>query len=73
MPRPASHSARAGKADSTSPKSTAARESVGTPLPRAERGDVDRITTTVRDALGNQAFAAEFDRGATLKPDEIIP
>ncbi|MGH3767823.1 MAG: AfsR/SARP family transcriptional regulator [Pseudonocardiaceae bacterium] len=50
-----------------------ARESVGTPLPRAERGDVDRITSTARNALGEQAFAAEFERGAKLEPDELIP
>lgn len=50
-----------------------ARASVGTPLPRAERGDVDRITATARNALGEQAFAAEFERGATLEPDELIP
>jgi hypothetical protein len=47
------------------------RDSVGAPLPRAERGDVDRITAKVRAAIGEQAFAAEFARGITLYPSEI--
>ncbi|MBD0706935.1 MULTISPECIES: AfsR/SARP family transcriptional regulator [unclassified Streptomyces] len=42
---------------------TAARASVGRPLPRAERGDVDRITRTVRAALGDTRYAAEFAIG----------
>ncbi len=50
-----------------------ARESVGTPLPGAERGDVDRITATARNALGEQAFAVEFERGTKLEADELIP
>ncbi|GAA4105271.1 AfsR/SARP family transcriptional regulator [Actinomadura miaoliensis] len=40
-----------------------AREAVGTPLPPAERGDVDRATARCRAALGAAAFAAEFSRG----------
>ncbi|MQA09068.1 MAG: AfsR/SARP family transcriptional regulator [Pseudonocardiaceae bacterium] len=47
----------------------AARESVGTPLPPAERDDVDRIARRVRAALGEAAFAAEFDRGRALRAD----
>ncbi|MFI0453389.1 BTAD domain-containing putative transcriptional regulator [Actinomadura sp. 6N118] len=38
----------------------ALRGSVGTPLPPAERGDVERITAAVRDALGESAFTAAF-------------
>lgn len=41
----------------------AARASVGRPLPRTERGDVDRITTAVRTALGDARYAAEFATG----------
>ncbi|MFI9203463.1 BTAD domain-containing putative transcriptional regulator [Streptomyces sp. NPDC053048] len=47
----------------------AARESTGAPLPPAERGDVDRITAAVREALGARAFAAEFRRGGALWPE----
>ncbi|WP_327588642.1 winged helix-turn-helix domain-containing protein [Nonomuraea sp. NBC_00507] len=36
-------------------EATALRESVGAPLPPAERGDVDRITAAVRAALGGEA------------------
>ncbi len=50
-----------------------ARESVGMPLPRAEHGDVDRITATARNALGEHAFAAEFERGTKRDPDELNP
>ncbi|GAA2841290.1 BTAD domain-containing putative transcriptional regulator [Nonomuraea rubra] len=50
---------------------SACRDSVGAPLPRAERGDVDRITATIRAAIGEQAFTAGFARGLTLNPAEI--
>jgi len=33
---------------------------VGSPLPPAERGDVDRITAVATAALGAERFAAEF-------------
>ncbi|MBO2459078.1 BTAD domain-containing putative transcriptional regulator [Actinomadura violacea] len=50
----------------------ALRASVGAPLPPAERGDVDRITAAVREALGDEAFAAGFEdgrrRGADVPP-----
>ncbi len=52
---------------------TTARESVGMPLPRAEHGDVDRITAAALNALGEQAFAAEFELGTKLDPDELTP
>ncbi|MGW0561616.1 BTAD domain-containing putative transcriptional regulator [Streptomyces sp. NPDC003016] len=44
----------------------AARRSVGAPLPPAERRDVDRVAAASREALGQDAFAAEFDRGTLL-------
>ncbi|MEU0527855.1 BTAD domain-containing putative transcriptional regulator [Streptomyces niveus] len=47
----------------------AARESVGAPLPPAERRDVDRISAAARDGLGEADFDAEFDRGAMLDMD----
>ncbi len=47
------------------------RQSVGAPLPVAERGDVDRITSAARQRLGEQAFQVAFDRGAALNPNEI--
>ncbi|QYN38186.1 winged helix-turn-helix domain-containing protein [Pseudonocardia sp. DSM 110487] len=49
----------------------AARESVGAPLPPAERGDVDRITAVATAALGEGEFAEEFVRGAVTDPDEL--
>ncbi|NYD47261.1 putative ATPase/DNA-binding SARP family transcriptional activator [Actinomadura luteofluorescens] len=42
----------------------AARRSVNAPLPPAERGDVDRITSTATAALGQRAFTEAFQRGA---------
>ncbi|HEY3506897.1 MAG TPA: BTAD domain-containing putative transcriptional regulator [Actinocatenispora sp.] len=41
----------------------AGRESVGAPLPPAERGDVDRTTAAALAALGPDAFAAAYERG----------
>ncbi|GAA3590865.1 hypothetical protein GCM10022419_087000 [Nonomuraea rosea] len=48
----------------------AARRSVGTPLPPAERGDVDRITAAATAVLGEAAFAEAFRRGTRLTSQE---
>ncbi|MEV4095892.1 BTAD domain-containing putative transcriptional regulator [Streptosporangium saharense] len=48
---------------------SAARASVDAPLPAAERGDVDRITTALRATLGEAGFEAGFEQGAALNPD----
>ncbi|MCG5220826.1 BTAD domain-containing putative transcriptional regulator [Streptosporangium soli] len=48
----------------------AARRSVGAPLPRAERGDVDRIMAVTRAVLGEAAHAEAFLRGTKLTPQE---
>uniref|UniRef100_UPI0010419DED hypothetical protein n=1 Tax=Actinomadura roseirufa TaxID=2094049 RepID=UPI0010419DED len=45
----------------------ALRASVGAPLPPAERGDVDRITATVRAVLG-----AEFDTAFEMAFDDTF-
>ncbi|RSN55109.1 AfsR family transcriptional regulator [Amycolatopsis sp. WAC 04182] len=39
------------------------RNTAGAPLPPAEHGDIDRITTRVRHSLGEDVFATEFDHG----------
>ncbi|UBU08463.1 BTAD domain-containing putative transcriptional regulator [Nonomuraea gerenzanensis] len=62
---------RPGQAAALLGAAEACRDSVGAPLPPAERGDVDRITAKVRAAIGEQTFAAEFARGLTLDPAEI--
>ncbi|MHA7958264.1 BTAD domain-containing putative transcriptional regulator [Streptomyces sp. L500] len=46
-----------------------ARAQVGAPLPPAERGDVDRISAAVREALGEAGFLTECALGAGLWPD----
>ncbi|MFD4572829.1 BTAD domain-containing putative transcriptional regulator [Streptomyces sp. NPDC058417] len=46
----------------------AARRSVDAPLPPAERGDVDRVESAARRALGDRAFEEAFARGALLGP-----
>ncbi|MCX4526474.1 MULTISPECIES: BTAD domain-containing putative transcriptional regulator [unclassified Streptomyces] len=47
----------------------ALRKSAGTPLPEAERADVDRATARLRTTLGDAAFTAAFTRGRT-RPTE---
>ncbi|MFY7064524.1 BTAD domain-containing putative transcriptional regulator [Nocardiopsis changdeensis] len=44
----------------------AARESLGAPLPEAERGDVDRIARRAAGALGEDAYEAAFARGRAV-------
>ncbi|ANN21911.1 ATPase [Amycolatopsis orientalis] len=51
---------------------SAARESVGAPLAKGERGDVDRISDVVSAALGENAFSEERAKGATATVDELV-
>ncbi|MCZ9354697.1 hypothetical protein NGM36_33855 [Streptomyces mutabilis] len=64
----------AGHMDHAASLGTAAavRESVHAPLPGSERADVDRVTARVRDELGEDAFAAAFDRGRGLTANHQI-
>ncbi|WP_406340457.1 BTAD domain-containing putative transcriptional regulator [Streptomyces sp. NBC_00648] len=50
----------------------AVRDSVGAPLPRAERGDVDRVTARASGAMGEDAFATAFQHGRGLQPDDHL-
>ncbi|AQA25118.1 putative aTPase-like protein [Rhodococcus sp. MTM3W5.2] len=50
----------------------AARKAVGQPLPDAERGDVVRIETLIRDAVSAAVFAEEFDRGAARDLADVL-
>ncbi|MEV4751540.1 BTAD domain-containing putative transcriptional regulator [Streptosporangium sp. NPDC049248] len=49
----------------------AAARASNSPPPPTERGDIDRITTRVREALGADRFTAGFERGGTLTAQEI--
>ncbi|WP_423832631.1 ATP-binding protein [Streptomyces manipurensis] len=49
------------------------RDSLGTPLPPAEREDADRATARLRSVLGDEVFGAEFARGRTAAPDAQGP
>ncbi|TDC78918.1 BTAD domain-containing putative transcriptional regulator [Streptomyces hainanensis] len=65
-----------GRAATALGAAAAARASVGTPLPAAERRDVDRATAAARAALGADAFAAAFAAGAAagvgLTPEDAV-
>ncbi|MBN9742404.1 AfsR family transcriptional regulator [Amycolatopsis sp. A1MSW2902] len=50
----------------------AARRRVDAPLPRAERGDTDRITAAAQAALSESGFAEAFQRGAGLSVEAAI-
>ncbi|MEV0000396.1 BTAD domain-containing putative transcriptional regulator [Streptomyces sp. NPDC050848] len=51
---------------------SALRASTGAPLPVAERADVDRVSTSVRGAVGDEAFEAAFERGTVLAPEAAV-
>ncbi|WP_030375393.1 BTAD domain-containing putative transcriptional regulator [Streptomyces rimosus] len=52
---------------------TATRAAVGTPLPPAERWDVDRITARTRKALGSAtAFTTAFEEGTAMTAEELV-
>ncbi|WP_275292011.1 BTAD domain-containing putative transcriptional regulator [Amycolatopsis sp. La24] len=50
----------------------AARRRVDAPLPRAERGDTDRITAAAQAVLSESGFAEAFQRGAALSVEAAI-
>ncbi|MCZ4120986.1 AfsR/SARP family transcriptional regulator [Streptomyces sp. H39-S7] len=50
----------------------AVRESVGSPLPPAERGDVDRVTARATKDLGSDAFTTAFRQGRDLDPADHL-
>ncbi|MBG0824682.1 AfsR/SARP family transcriptional regulator [Planomonospora sp. ID91781] len=50
----------------------AARAAGSPPASPAEHDDIDRITGRVRAALGEDRFAAGFERGGTLTPQEAL-
>ncbi|MEV6908185.1 BTAD domain-containing putative transcriptional regulator [Amycolatopsis sp. NPDC051071] len=50
----------------------ASRESAGAPLPKAERGDVDRITGVILTALGENVFSEEVTAGAATPIDQLV-
>ncbi|MEV4945599.1 BTAD domain-containing putative transcriptional regulator [Streptomyces sp. NPDC053755] len=50
----------------------AARRRAGAPLPPAERADVDRVTASAGAVLGADAFAAAYEKGARLDPEEAV-
>ncbi|MFB6838375.1 BTAD domain-containing putative transcriptional regulator [Streptomyces sp. NPDC056361] len=49
-----------------------ARRGAGSPLPDAERADVDRIAAAVRAGLGASSYEAAFHKGATLPLAEAV-
>ncbi|WP_051415458.1 BTAD domain-containing putative transcriptional regulator [Nocardiopsis sp. CNT312] len=50
----------------------ATRESVGAPLPEAERGDVRRVERLLREALGTEGFEAGFALGRRISAVEAF-
>ncbi|WP_160050900.1 MULTISPECIES: BTAD domain-containing putative transcriptional regulator [unclassified Nocardiopsis] len=51
---------------------SAARASVRTPLPSAERGDVERVRAAAVTALGERAFAREEEHGVREPLEEAV-
>jgi hypothetical protein len=51
----------------------ALRTGVGAPLPRAERGDVDRIAARARTALGAAPFDAHLAHGGSRDSHDLVP
>jgi len=51
---------------------TRLRDSVGRPLPDGQRDDVDRITSTLKGALGDAELDAQSRRGAEAALDDLV-
>ncbi|AQZ69041.1 Signal transduction response regulator / Tetratricopeptide repeat-containing protein [[Actinomadura] parvosata subsp. kistnae] len=63
---------RPGEAARLLGRAAALRASVGAPLPPGERGDVDRITATLRTALGEDALTAALSEGAASPLEDTL-
>jgi hypothetical protein len=50
----------------------ALRESLGTPLPPVERPEHERLCAAIRARLGEQAFAAAWERGRTMELEDAV-
>ncbi|MEU7000423.1 BTAD domain-containing putative transcriptional regulator [Nonomuraea sp. NPDC046570] len=50
---------------------TSAREANSVPVAPAEQDDAERIVSRVRAALGEEGFAAAFNEGEGLRPEEV--
>ncbi|GHF45795.1 SARP family transcriptional regulator [Streptomyces mashuensis] len=50
----------------------AARAAAGAPLPAAERGDVDRVTSGAREALGKDGYEAAYEAGWARGWHEVV-
>ncbi|WP_188190530.1 BTAD domain-containing putative transcriptional regulator [Nonomuraea sp. SYSU D8015] len=50
----------------------AGREHHRTPAGPWERAEIERVSARVRDALGEEAFAAAYEQGTTLKLDDAL-
>ena len=50
----------------------ALRETLGTPLPAVEYDDYERSVATARTQLGEQAFAAAWAEGRTMKLEQAL-
>jgi predicted ATPase/DNA-binding SARP family transcriptional activator len=48
----------------------AVRRSAGASLPPGDGADINRVTAVTRQALGEAAFAAEFQTGRRLRPEQ---
>ncbi|MGH3679517.1 MAG: hypothetical protein ACRDT2_04430, partial [Natronosporangium sp.] len=48
-----------------------ARRAASAPAARSERTEIDRITAATRTALGESAFGAAYQDGATQPPDDV--
>ncbi|MGQ0550547.1 MAG: ATP-binding protein [Armatimonadota bacterium] len=50
----------------------ALRDALGVPIPPDLRHEIDRNVTTIRDALGDEAFAAAWTEGRTMTLEQAI-
>lgn len=51
---------------------SALRENIGIPRPPISQGKLDRTMVSVRQALGEKAFSAAWDRGRAMTLDQAV-
>jgi len=52
--------------------SSAIRDTIDSRVPPSFAASLDRTTTGVREALGEKAFAVEWERGRRMSPEQAV-
>ena len=50
----------------------ALREAIHSPVPPSKMAELERMITSARESIGEEAFALEWERGRRLSPEQAV-